>query len=97
MKHYKIKHIPATTTSSLDKTTCDLCGAEEDKSTRWPNPEPYDFNEVTISHEHGSRYPEGGYSQKISLDICPTCFKEHIIPALEAIAKKKFEYKEIDW
>jgi hypothetical protein len=94
MKHYEKKTITQEY-NTVVKTTCDLCGTIEG-SKDWLQ-EHYDYNDVTVSHEHGSRFPEGGHGEELKLDICPKCFTSKVLPFLENLAKDKLEYKEIDW
>lgn len=98
MRHYKTVEVPATTKQELDKTTCDLCGKEA-KRGYWES-SSYEVNdteiEVTIKHEDGYNYPEGGNGTKYSVDMCPDCFKERLIPWLESQGCKA-ERKEWDW
>ncbi len=35
---------------------------------------------LEVHLEEGSSYPEGGQFDAIILDICPTCFKEKLVP-----------------
>lgn len=64
--------------------TCDICKQKEG-SRRWSS-SYYDINEVevcvTVKHKVGHSYPEGGNSTLYDFDICPACFKEHVIPFL---------------
>ncbi len=86
MRHYTEKMRPATMYKSLEKTTCDLCG-EEACSGEWDT-SVYEVNEtdieVTIKQKEGYEFPEGGSGTTYQVDMCPECFKDKLIPWLEA-------------
>lgn len=90
MNHYKLETV-SKLEKKLIKTTCDICNNEI------KNLEFYKFDEVTISHRYGERWPEGGNSETLDLDICPECFKNKILPFIEKLANKNFTYSESDW
>ena len=69
--------------------TCDRCGK--------PSGDDYaglDTSFVTIRHEHGTRYPEGGSMEAQVVDCCPACWKAHVLPALRALG---FSTRTEDW
>lgn len=69
MKHKQPKVINYTI-ESVYKVTCDLC-QQEIKQT-----ELYKLDEITISREHGSQWPDGGgHGTKVEVDMCGTCFE----------------------
>ena len=86
MKHYIEREVPARKDKSYDKTTCDLCG-KETKRGNWAE-SWYEINETEISiavrQKDGSSYPDGGMGTKYEVDMCPECFKNKLIPWLEA-------------
>ena len=75
MKHMKTIEVPATVKEVLDKTTCDLCGIEITVDN-------YSAEDVTIRHRTGSRYPEGGSGEEVSVDMCGDCFDTKLVPWL---------------
>lgn len=77
MKHYTTKEIPATVEKVHYKTTCELCGKVIRK-------EAYSIDEVEIKYRKGEIYPEGGFWNDITVDICLTCFTEKLVPWLES-------------
>jgi hypothetical protein len=95
MKHKETKTITREEIRIV-KTTCDICGAEQYKSDRWPH-KSFKFDDTTFEHSYGTNYPEGGDSNTLRLDICPTCTVDKIVPFLEQLAKKSFTYEESDW
>jgi hypothetical protein len=78
MRHMKTVPVPATTKEVVDKTTCDFCG-EKLKARR------YERNEVTLQHEEGSHYPEGGSGTRTVFDCCSDCWDSKVMPALKAL------------
>ena len=96
MKHYVEKIIPETTEEVLSDITCDLCGKGGGRdgwdSSHWGVSESE--IEVTVKHKDGTAYPEGGSGTVYAPDICPTCFKEKLIPWLESHGCKA---KREDW
>lgn len=91
MKVY-VEKTETRTYQSLERTICDICGTEEGTG-HWQTGNCYDFDDVTIHHEHGSRYPSGGNKEELNLDICPKCFSEKILPVLRSLGVKT-QYKE---
>jgi hypothetical protein len=77
MKKYENKIIPESVKKVLVKTTCDMCGGEIKTNG-------FDYDEVEISREHGSVYPEGGFTDTDFIDLCGKCFQEKLIPWLKS-------------
>lgn len=77
---------------------CDICGKIAPHSNdeyAWGK-DYYDRIGTVVSCSNGYSYPEGGTITKIKFDICPECFKGHIIPfmaTLGAVPRKE----ESDW
>lgn len=75
-----------------EHTTCDLCGNpsgdDENKS--------YTVQEASIRMEEGFRYPGGSTIEATIADCCTSCFREKVIPALEAIGLR-FRKKDMGW
>ena len=44
----------------------------------------------------GSNYPEGGSGEETTIDICPDCFKDKLIPWVESFGGKP-TVKEWNW
>ncbi len=78
MRHMKTVEVPATTETVVDRTTCDFCGATI------PNRD-YEFTEVTLQCDEGTRYPEGGSGEKTIFDCCAKCWGDKVMPALRAL------------
>lgn len=64
--------------------TCDLCGREGEgaswEESLWRENQTAVYTRV--SQEEGESYEDCGSGQKYVVDICPTCFKEKLIPWL---------------
>lgn len=79
MKNYEEEVIPATHVQKHVSTTCDLCGDITDND--WSP--GYEQNEAKVAIQEMKAYPEGGWGAEYEYDICPTCFKEKIMPWLK--------------
>jgi hypothetical protein len=77
--------IPATTREVIVERTCDLCHkkARDPQSGEWGT-SSYDVEDVTVEYRTGSSYPEGGGGTEYSIDMCPDCFENRLIPWLES-------------
>ena len=77
---------------------CDICGkiASLSNDTYVWGKDYYDRIGTSVSYSSGYSYPEGGTITETKFDICPECFKTHIIPfmaTLGAVPRKE----ESDW
>jgi hypothetical protein len=88
----EIKETVTITRTARTETYCDICGDNCD-SIRGSS---YDDIRVEIRIREGSSYPEGGWGDEYEPDICLTCAKEKVIPALQALGCKA-EWKKYDW
>lgn len=72
MKHYKTEK-RTYTSNTHTHTTCDKCGEDIDADR-----EMFDIfeGEGVFEFKLGEVYPEGGYYDKFSLDLCKTCSKD---------------------
>lgn len=90
MKVYEERTQPAKTYQVCVRRTCDLCGRESSdtmfKGAIWGE-RGFDFDRteitMTIKQKEGSEFPEGGSGTEIEIDLCPTCFKERLVPWLQ--------------
>lgn len=95
-KTYKEVTVEARTEKRVDYVCCDLCGAKglsDPFGSDWAKKQ-YEVATTNISYEVGDRYPECGGTIIHSVDLCPTCFMERLVPWLEsqgAIIQKKEE------
>ncbi len=97
MREYK--EVERTRTErDLVKTVCDLCGRAAVRgnwsSSNWA------VNEVEVEvHVHqkdGFSYPEGGNGNEYTVDLCPSCFRDELIPWLKSKGAK-IEQADWDW
>ena len=51
---------------------------------------------VEVRQRQGVSYPEGGSGTEIEVDLCPTCFKEKLVPWLRSQGAT-IEEKEWEW
>lgn len=81
MKTFKERIIPAQTVTDLEAIKCDICGKVTDKLTSNSS----EIKEVTIQLQTGHHFHDGGSSgQNISIDLCPECFKDKLIPWVQS-------------
>ena len=77
--------IPEHTKMVLDKTVCDICGANvedyKDKGSWWQS-------RIEVRLVEGDAYPEGGFGTEIEVDLCRVCFREKLVPWLESMGAK---------
>jgi hypothetical protein len=66
-----------------ESITCDIC-KRTFAGDVWEK-KFYTVLETQVSMKTGVSYPEGGSGEKLTFDICPTCFKEKLIPALKEL------------
>ena len=96
-------------TEQLIAIVCDVCGAETDTSGKWKIPgldKRFDHETVeisrTVTHRieltSGTYYPDFGTGTTTKIaDICPTCFRDRVIPALEKIVGRELVTTEWDY
>jgi len=78
---------------------CDLCG-HESRGQEWEAVGLYGMNDtemaIEIRQKEGTNYPEGGSGTKYEIDLCPTCFKDRLIPWLKSQGAD-IKTEEWDW
>lgn len=83
---YKTVAVPATTRQELVERCCDLCGKKANSDDWGDN--SYNFDEtdvqVSIKYRKGEAYPSGGSEVACSIDMCPTCFTQKLVPWLKS-------------
>ncbi len=78
MKNYKT--IPRSGVDTIvDSVICDLCHRTYPED--WGK-ETGKVLETTVSLRTGYSDSEGGSGQETAFDICPECFRNHLIPML---------------
>lgn len=97
MKIYKDKEIPARKEKILVKRACDLCGKGGKHS--WDGGVYEESNttiKVSVCHKQGYSYPEGGSGDGIDIDLCPSCFRNKLVPWLQEQGAN-IKYEEWDY
>lgn len=81
-QRFEERTVPEHTEECLVERTCDICAVEADRpgAGQWVASSHFDVSQTTITLEEGSAYPEGRDTTRMSFDICPTCFKNKLIP-----------------
>ena len=96
MRRYEKRVSQPVEREVLIETCCDLCGAVA-KDGDW-NKSTYEVNEVeievTVRQKDGVSYPDGGWGTELLVDMCPTCFKETLMPFLR---QKGAKIEGRDW
>lgn len=65
----------------IEAVVCDLCGAKTSGNKPWAKGN-HDAIEVDVCMRTWKHWPEGGSGEDIQYDICPTCFRERLMPWL---------------
>ncbi len=65
---------------------CDICGLERPVHYWSTSCEAY--NETAVAMNFGSSCGANKHIMQLSVDICPVCFKEKLIPFLESLGAK---------
>ena len=89
MKRYE-KRTTAREHDVLVEMKCDLCGrasrrfSDGSASDDWEEASGYDIEQVKIEYESGQSYPEGRFTTTESVDMCPDCWRDKLVPWLRA-------------
>lgn len=86
MQHYEKKTVTETKTV-YKYTECDICDAQTSDERNW-NGGQFSVNEVKIECTIGTSYPGSGNVDISSVDICPDCFTQKLVPFLESLGAK---------
>jgi len=81
MKKYENRPKEIKEYKVLIEISCDLCGKSSSKEWKDFN---FDATQSLVYLKTGEEYPEGGYGDKYEIDICPSCFKNKLIPWVES-------------
>lgn len=77
------------------KAVCDFCSAETNDEERWPPKSgDYSINQVTLQLKTGHAYLETRHGKTLTIDMCPMCFLEKLVPWIESQGAK---IREKDW
>jgi hypothetical protein len=93
MKTYKTETITREE-KVVDVYSCDLCGKASPSSYDWGADNHHDLS-VTIQLSDCNYGPGESSGQHTWTDICPECFKEKVVPAIEALGAV-FRTKGVD-
>lgn len=92
------KIIPEHPRESLKHILCDVCkiNTRDSKYGDWDDPSDSFSNtcETTVEYKVGNAWPEGGSGDLVTLDICPECFLNILVPFLE---EKGAEVRTEEW
>jgi|SRR5271156_4533804 len=98
MKTEKTIDIPATTRTATDFIACDICGvrAKSGDTDNWGG-EWCAVDSTVVEMKSGASYHDSGDVTTISYDICPACFKTHLMPMLKCVTSTGPTVTESDW
>ena len=72
-----------------DGITCDICGRDSPCIDGWEE-EPYEKLDTEVSFRKGDCFPDDGFTgDTYSIDVCPECFVDKLIPWVESFGKTK--------
>jgi len=74
---------------------CDMCGKISNRGDGWGK-HIYEEKSTTIEYDKGEIYPDGGYLEKLSIDLCPDCFEKVLIPFLKSKGVD-CEFEDVSW
>lgn len=85
-----MKHIKTTTVSrtleEIESITCDICGTTH-KGYSWAD-NSFDVLDTEISITSGVAFFDGDKeTKKVSFDLCPSCFRDTLIPFIMGFGK----------
>lgn len=75
---------------------CDLCGLETKPGHDWPGEGGFERPDTEVVCKVGAVYPEGDMRTYHRLDVCPKCFVERFVPAVEEALGVRFETGDVD-
>jgi hypothetical protein len=94
MRNYEEKEVTINK-KFCARRVCDLCG-KETPGLEWERGY-YEVAETQVNIRTGNGYPDGGSGVESTVDICPNCFREKLIPWVESHGVSKIEEKEWDY
>lgn len=105
MRSFETRMSPPRSYEECVKVTCDLCGDLAPRPDEvgghygvgaWSQGS-YAVDQVVIRYDTGDHFPHSGKMlDRVEADICPTCFKERVRPALEALGVHFSEFHVSD-
>ena len=95
MSKRKVTVVRPEHTVELTVTGCELCQRETAPGMLWRKPGSFDSTETSVECHTGSVFPDGNdVREHFTLDVCPECFVEKFIPAVEKALGVKFHRSE---
>ncbi len=94
MKHYTESVIPPQperTKKQLSHTSCDICNTPSKYPDCWTDGGFVGVLLPAREPEDGTHFPEDRDTETTELEICPTCFKERLIPWVKKLNKEMTE------
>lgn len=83
MKTYEEKTITRIF-NRVTSITCDLCGRQSITDRNSWSDEETEVSETEIKYKTGEETNDEGYGNQITVDICPKCFTEKLIPWIKS-------------
>lgn len=84
---------PAVTVEKVTHCLCDLCGVKGEPSydgeVEWENKIDHDEVKTWVALAKGYSYPDGGSWERLTFHICPTCFRDKLVPWVEGQGAKR--------
>lgn len=78
---------PAEEVEALDHIVCDLCGTQSSSHGSFYTGHSAEVEDITVECRPGCDFgTDGGSVETTSFDLCPTCFKEILVP-VDAVAR----------
>lgn len=74
-----------TTQRVLTHITCDICGKASGEGGDWPRDKYGREHEIEIEHKAMSHYGGSGSGERLSIDMCPDCFTDKLLPFLRSL------------
>jgi hypothetical protein len=100
MKTVTIPPVPEKTKEVVSHVLCDLCGAVGKSGysgeADWKEADDWESTETSVLVKTGCGNSEGGHFKLELFHICPSCFREKLVPWLESQGGKPSR-DEIDW
>ena len=81
----RFKTMPVTREERYDhELICDICGhTVKSIENNWAGG-LYEDCRTEVTFQEGHSYPEAITGKKLEFDICPTCFKDKLIPWIQS-------------
>ena len=97
MEVSKIVRVPEVSRPKVVGFVCDLCKAQSlnGNGAGWAK-NVFDAAATTVSMTTGAHYPGGGSGEIQSVDLCPQCFEDKLLPWLQGQGAV-VTTKDMDW